>query len=101
MSYYLENNCLHKNKARNLAGLHKLWKETDEYYNSTTSKRVISYEAMQFLQYWLQKKPKNRLNADELYEFDFIQNAYNDEEYTMPDKHSECKLYLTKHAQFD
>lgn len=54
-------------------GLRRLWKYTDEYSNE----RPISYEAMEFMQHCLQKDPLNRLSTEELYELDFIQNAYN------------------------
>lgn len=88
-------------KAKNLRGLKKLWKETDEYYDFKTAKRKISFETMQFLQYSLQKDSGKRLTADELYELDFIKNAYNDEEYSYPSADWEAILYLTKHSEFD
>lgn len=71
-----------------------MWKNTTSY----TNERSISFEAQQFLQYSLQKDPKNRLTADELMETDFIQNAYNDVEYTMPKKDQKWKLYINKHV---
>lgn len=71
-----------------------MWKNTTSYSNE----RQISFEAQQFLQYSLQKDPKNRLTADELMETDFIQNAYNDVEYTMPAKDKKWKLYINKHV---
>ena len=88
-------------RARSLEGLKKLWTQTDEYFSSKTSERKISFEAMQFLQYCLQKDPDNRLQADELYELDFIRNAYNDEKYSYPSARSDTKLYLTRHNSFD
>lgn len=54
---------------------------------------------MQFLQYSLQKDPEHRLSADELFELDFIQNAYNDDDYTMPPAGTKWELYITKHVQ--
>mmetsp|Transcript_8597 Transcript_8597/g.9764 ORF Transcript_8597/g.9764 Transcript_8597/m.9764 type:complete len:194 (+) Transcript_8597:404-985(+) len=80
-------------KARNLEGLRKLWTNTTSY----TNERKISYEAMQFLQYSLQKDSLNRLTADELFETDFIQMAYNDEPYSYPPEDKEWKLYIDKH----
>lgn len=72
-----------------------MWKTTKSYSNE----RLISYEAQQFLQYSLQKDPDNRLTAEELMELDFIQNAYNDVEYTYPPEGAQWKLYITKHVQ--
>lgn len=60
---------------------------------------MISFEAMQFLQYSLQKDPNDRLSADELLELDFIQNAYNDTDYTMPPKGEEWELSIVGHTQ--
>ena len=84
-------------KARNLAGLRALWMNTTSY----THERAISYEAMQFMQYSLQKDMKNRLTADELFETDFIQNAYSDTPYRMPPEGESWKLYITKHIQLE
>lgn len=84
-------------KAKNLEGLHRLWKKTEAYgFNG----RVLSIEALQFIQYCLQKDPNNRLEAEELYELDFIQNAYNDVPFRKTqEKHFE--LNLTKHLTIE
>ena len=87
-------------RAGSLAGLMLLWEVTNEYYNSNDTERKISYEAMQFLQYCLQKDSRNRLMADELYELDFIQKAYSDEEFTYPSEDTEYVLSLTSYSDF-
>lgn len=97
-----ENLCLQANKADNsMEGLKRLWEETNRYYKSTRSKRILSFEAMQFLQYSLQYNPEMRLASDELYQLDFIQNAYNDVEFTYPDEEKEWKLYFRKYSTFE
>uniref|UniRef100_A0A7S3JJJ6 Uncharacterized protein n=1 Tax=Euplotes harpa TaxID=151035 RepID=A0A7S3JJJ6_9SPIT len=81
-----------------IEGVQELWDTTELYYKCHSgSKRRISYEAMQFLQYSLQTNPQKRLFADELYGLDFIQNAYNEIEFNIPPQDKTCELYLTKH----
>ena len=57
--------------------LFELWNE-ETYYKL---KKKLSIDALQFLQYTLQRNPDDRLDADELFDLDFISNAYNDVEY--------------------
>jgi len=77
-------------KAKSLEGLEDLWRDTINYELD----HVISYEAMQFLQYSMQKFPDDRLFAKELLELDFIKKAFDDEEYTMPPKDSKWELSM-------
>ena len=87
-------------QARSYEGLAQLWEIGEEYYRSDSKQRLISLEAMQFLQYCLQKDSKRRLSADELYELDFIQKAYNDEDYTYSSEDMEYTLSLTSYSDF-
>ena len=85
-------------QAKNLTGLHKLWKKTTTY---DFKGKKLSWETMQFLQYCLQKKPDDRLEADELYELDFIQKAYDDTANFTKPKVNEQMLDLTKHINIE
>jgi serine/threonine-protein kinase ULK2 len=77
-------------KAKTPEGLQDLWRDTVDY----PLERLVSYEAMQFLQYSLQKYPNDRLYAEELMELDFIQNAFKATEYTMPPAGSTYELSI-------
>ncbi|CAI2373413.1 unnamed protein product [Moneuplotes crassus] len=67
----------------------QLWKDKREY------EIHCSYEARQFLQHTIQVNPYERLKADELLFLDFIENAYNENEYTCLENLDDCFILPT------